>query len=249
MRALVWLLLPAFVAGCTRQVARPDVAARHFAVDWDRLDAATLSVDGLTVRAVLLTPAQWPLEGSVKRLLRGDFLGVVDALDLTFHAARIPEGALRDLYREGLVPAYVRVTNPGAAALPFVPERLAVDAPGGDPLPAVQAESLPAQLSELDWERTGLLLVASLLLVVVVMSERNSGGATRLLGDVTELPVRVVIGRADRAGGPEAGAQPPPDRGVLNARVLPAGGAMEGFVFFRHSGRMVDWAAARIIAP
>jgi hypothetical protein len=262
--ALQWAACAA-LAGCTRAVSRPEIQTRYYSVDWAALDAPVLTVGGLNVRSVILSPTQWPLEGSVKRLLTGDFVGVLDALKITFTPSQLPSGVLRDLYDAGFVPAYLRVENPAPEARGFFPERLALDI-GGDPLTPVPPDTLPPAFREMDWERTALS-VAFVALIVLLIAERRSGGLMPGYNVTTGRPGIYVGGSVRSEEGPSRygavditgeigsgqtpgapGARPRHDPGVLRAEVLGPGEAREGLVFFYHKGRMVDWSRARLAA-
>ena len=254
----------AALGGCTATVVRPDIETRHYTVDWGNLDAPILPMQGVSVRSVILAPSQWPLEASLKRLLQGDFVGVLDALRITFTPSRLPTGLLSDLYDRGFVPVYVRVENNSTEQRRFQPERLALDA-GGDPLLPVGGDSLPAAFNEVDWERTALAVASVVLIVWLISDGRSRGDLGRAFGVphgkgrraghaniyVSDpLLYEQTGGPAPDAGGHPAPSAPPPERradpGVLRDELLAPGEAREGLVFFHHKGRLVDWSRARL---
>ncbi len=217
--ALALITAVAFLCACTHQVERPEVDVRHFAVDWEHAGVAPLLVDGLTVQGLVLTPVQWPMESSLKRLLQGDFMGVFDALDWRFHPSTVPGGILEDMYKRGFLPAYVRVVNGQGEPRALIPERLTLQVQGGQvgsalvgggqagvgqnstqleaPIPP---EALPGAFSEVDWEQTALNLVTVALLVAVVVAGRNNRG--NVSGDIfVRGPGRVYVGGNYARGG------------------------------------------------
>ena len=252
----VLVTLAAFLAACTTQEVRPPVALRHFQVDWEHAGAQELTARDVRIRAVLLTPTQWPLEGSLKRLLQGDWVGVIDAFDLRFHSSTIPTGILEDLYGRGFVPAYVRVENRAAEARVFPPATLIVQDRAGQELPAAEPEDLPRTFTRVDVERT-LLTVAAVALVVAAIVAQRKGELNLGTAYVppyssghgyVEVGVQAPIGSGSAAepSGPAAGAGTGADRSLLRAAVLAPGEAREGVVLFRHTNATVDWSSARL---
>jgi len=251
------LTMAAFLAACTRQELRPPVEVRHFHVDWEHADAAPVEGQGLRARGILLTPTQWPLEGSLKRLFKGDFLGVIDAFDLRFHSSTIPTGVLEELYGRGFVPAYVRMENPSDEARLFTPEDLVVRDKNGGELAAANPDDLPRTFTRVDLERT-LLAAATVVLIAAVLVSGREGrlnlGSTGGNLDVryyayTEVNVQPRIDA--EASGAEAaagklGAGPGTDRSLLRAQTLAPGDAREGIILFVHRRTLVDWASARL---
>jgi len=219
-------------------------------VDWERAGAQHLQAQDLRIQAVLLTPAQWPLEGSLKRLLQGDWAGVIDAFDLHFRSSTIPAGILEELYSRGFVPAYVRVENRAAEARGFNPAAaLAVQDRAGQELPAADPEDLPRTFTRVDMERTLLVAVGVVLVVAAIVAQRNGElnlGTLYVPPSSGHVAVEVELqtpgdGNAPEAsGGPGAGA----DRSLLRAAVLAPGEAREGVVLFRHKNATVDWSSA-----
>lgn len=253
--------LAAFLSACTRQEVRGPVEVRHYNVDWERSGAPTFEAQGLRVRGIVLTPTQWPLEGSLKRLFKGDFLGIIDAFDLRFHFSKIPSGVLEDLYGRGLVPAYLRVENAGAEARLFSPQDLlAVRDSAGSELAAADPGDLPRSFTRVDMERT-LLAVAAVVLTVVVLIAGREGRIDLNTADVAlRVPGRIAVDVSvqaqlesdSTAAGPDSAAGFGPgtgsDRSLLRAGALAPGEAREGIVLFRHRNLVVDWASARLVA-
>ncbi len=244
--------LAAFLAACTRQEVRPPVEVRHFQVDWEHADAPSVAGQGLSARGILLTPTQWPLEGSLKRLVKGDFMGVLDAFDLRFHSSTIPTGVLEDLYGRGFVPAYVRVENPSGETRLFTPEDLVVRDKNSAELAAANPDDLPRTFTRVDMERTLLAAVTVALMVVVLVAGREgrldlntADVALRVPGQVyAQVNVQPRFG--PDAPGAEIGAGPGSDRSLLRAQALAPGEAREGIVLFLHRSALVDWASVRL---
>jgi hypothetical protein len=250
-RLLALLLLGPFLAACTHPVARPPIEVRHFAVDWDALGLARQPMDGLTVEGLVLTPAQWPLEASLKRLVQGDFRGVIDAFDLSFHSSRVPAGALERLYEAGYLPAYVRVRNPDAEPHPFWIERLGVEVDDGTGLVPVAPEELPQRFEEVDWAQAGMVLVSAVLLVAIIAAGRRGDVEVRGGANLGHLPGQVFLegSRGSRRGSRvrPAPAAPRADPALLRNERLQPGEQREGFVLFRVTGSVVNWKSARLV--
>ena len=266
-RLVAVLTLAVFCAACTSQQARPPLELHHFRVDWEHAGAQELDVQGVQVQALLLTPTQWPLEGSVKRLLQGDFIGVIDAFDLRFRSSTIPPGILEDLYDRGFVPAYLRVENRSTEGRAFQPSLLVVRDRAGQELPAADPQDLPATFTRVDMERT-LLAAAGVVLVVVAIvaaqkGQLNLSGAGDIVIEPSTGPVYVGVQRRSAAGvyvdasvgipaepgetessegGPSAATGA--DRSLLRAEVLAPGEAREGVILFIHKNATVDWKSA-----
>lgn len=256
-RFVAALTLGVFLAACTTQQARPPLELRHFSVDWEHAGAQELDVQGVRIQARVLTPTQWPLEGSLKRLLQGDFIGVIDAFDLRFRSSTIPPGILEDLYDRGFVPAYLRVENRSTEARAFQPALLAVRDQSGQDLPAADPEDLPRTFTRMDMERT-LLAAAGVVLVVVAIAAAQKGqlnlGSENVLIEpskhvyvnvAVQIPSEAAAGEAPE-GGPAAGSGA--DRSLLRAEVLAPGAAREGVILFIHKNATVDWKSARLTA-
>ncbi|MBI4082892.1 MAG: hypothetical protein HY423_09810 [Candidatus Lambdaproteobacteria bacterium] len=245
MRRIVAILSAAsFLTACTQQVARPPLETRRFQIDWANLPTQPLQAEGLQGEGFVLTPAQWPLEASVKRLLAGDFEGVIDRFDLAFRPSRLEHEVLRKLFAAGYLPAYVRLRNTGAAPIEFAPERLALRADAHTTFAAVPAGELPQRFEEIDWARTGLtVVVVALLLVLVVAAARDNRGRVDLSGvDVgvrSGLDAAARPADARRADATRGGASA--EAGLLTPAVLAPGQRQEGFVFFRVERMLVDW--------
>lgn len=243
MRFTALLVLTAFLFACTQQVPRESIEVRRYRVDWDALGAETLQWDGVAVRGVVLTPAQWPLEGSLKRLLDGDFLGVIDALELSFQPSTIPEGVLRELFDKGFLPAYLRVRNTADEPRVFTPLRLAVQVDGLVYLQPVQREELPRHLREIDWLRTGAAVAAVALIVVLLVVAAKEG---RRSGSTPLYQLRLPgsgVPLEQPAIGPTS---PPSDTGLLEEMTLQPGESREGFLLFGVPGAVQDWSTARL---
>jgi hypothetical protein len=267
LRTLAALLtLAAFLPACTRQEVRPPLEVRHYRVDWERVGDPVVTGGGTRVQGMLLPPTQWPLEGSLKRLLHGDFLGVWDAFDLRFHSSEIPTGVLEDLYDKGYVPAYVRVFNPASTPIPFTPVLLVVRDRAGVELAAAEPDELPRVFSRVDIERTVFLVVGVALLVAAVVAGRegrldlrpvNVGRelARATSGAHVQIDLQVQanadVGNdssPDASGTGATGAYVPygQDRGLLRAGTLAPGEQREGLVLFDHKERTVDWGSAKL---
>jgi hypothetical protein len=253
-------VLAAFLAACTTQEARPPIALRHFQVDWEHAGAQELAAQDLRIQAVLLTPTQWPLQGSLKRLLHGDFMGVIDAFDLRFRSATIPSGILEELYGRGFVPAYVRVENRAGEPRAFQPAAmLTVQDRAGQELPAAEPEDLPRTFTRVDVERTVLTVAVVVLVVAAIVAQRKGelNLGTPYVSPYSsghgyvEVGVQAPIGSeapADTSGGPGPAPGSGADRSLLRAAVLAPGEAREGVVLFRHKNATVDWGSARLVA-
>lgn len=247
MRFLTLLILFAFLVACTRQVVRPPVP-KELAVDWGALDPSRISWDGLEVEGVVLTPARWPLEGSLKNLLRLDFIGVIDAFDLRYHSSSLREDVLEKLFDEGYLPAYLRVKNGGAQPRGFLPARLVARADGETLFYPVPPGELPARFREMDWARTGLTLVlVALVVVLVVLGSREGGNFPSAATNTIrfDLPRETALSRG--AEGPAAaGAGGRSTAGLLRGGILQPGEAREGFLFFRLNRMVADWGTVTI---
>ncbi len=258
---LALVTVAAFLSACTRQEVRPPVEVRHYEVDWEHSGAPILEAQGLRLRGLVLTPTQWPLEGSLKRLFKGDLVGIIDAFDLRFHFSKIPSGVLEDLYGRGLVPAYLRVENAGPETRLFSPQDLlAVRDGAGNELVAADPAELPRSFTRVDMERTLLAVAAVVLTVVVIIAGREGRIDLNAADAVLRVPGRVAVdvtvqaqldsgsSAADSdsvaAIGPGAGS----DRSLLRSGTLAAGEVREGIVLFRHRNLVVDWASARLVA-
>lgn len=250
MRPLIVLVtLAAFLASCTHEVPRESVPVRHYRVDWAASDAPVLRLGDLSVQGLVFTPAQWPLEASLKHLLAADFTGVIEGLDLHFHSSTVPAGALEELYGLGYLPAYVRVENSGSGPLLFDPRALSVRADSDTVLPAVAPEELPRSVSRIDWVKTGAVVAVALLAVLVVAAARKGSSSDQVQGDVyvyprfsTEpSPYGASGGRYERALPPA-----PRDTGLLRATTIAPGQAREGFVLFALGSGVQDWRTARL---
>jgi hypothetical protein len=246
MRALAWVLLAAFLAGCTKDVVRGPMEPRHYAVDMAQLDARRIVSGGLEIESLVLTPAQWPLEASFKKLFQGDFIGIIDNFDLSFRSSRLRDDTLERLFDAGYLPVFLRVRNQEQEELRFAPEALVVTADSSVTFYPVSPAELPARFREIDWAQTGLSVVLVALMVVLIVAsakEGRSGGS-----GILRLPNRgiaVTSGRGRRRGQYRPAARAS-DEGLLRAGSLKPGESMEGFLFFQMDQTVADWTTARI---
>ena len=251
LRLIALVLLPAFLFACTRQVARGRLETRRFVVDWEALEPQRLQRGDLRIEGVVLTPAQWPLEASVKNLLKGDFLGVVTGLDLRFRPSTLRSDVLERLLEAGYVPAFLRVRNEGKQNAPFDPNWVFLRVDEETAFPPVPADGLPYLFREIDWAATGFAVVITALAVaLVVVSQRNQrvsiGGNVQL----SRLPgVFIPPSGASARGRFRAASAAQSTRGLLRGEILPPGETREGFVFFRKEGLVADWKAVRLVLP
>ena len=254
MRLAAFVTLAAFLAflsACTRQVPRAAPETRHYEVDWDALDRQQVEWEGWRAEGIPLTPRQWPLEASMKSLFAGDFTGVFDRLDLTFHSSTLDEDVLEELFDAGFLPVYARVTNVGNARRVFLPTSLALLADGHTRLYAAHPEELPDRFSELDIGKTVAVVAASAVAVLlIVLSARNNGGAARLGNAGVHIMAEARLPLPEGGGSTPLAAPPASDtRGLLTAGELAPGESAEGFLFFRIDADVLDWATVRLAAP
>ena len=251
LRLIALVLLPAFLFACTRQVARGPLKTRRFAVDWEALGPQRMQRGDLRIEGVVLTPAQWPLEASVKNLLKGDFLGVVTGLDLRFRPSTLRSDVLERLLEAGYVPAFLRVKNEGKQGAPFDPNWVFLRVDEQTAFPPVPADGLPDLFQEIDWAATGFAVVITALAVaLIVVSQRNRrvsiGGGLHLRGQPgVFIASPRAPGRRRFRGAPRLEST----RGLLRAEILPPGETREGFLFFRKEGLVADWKAVRLALP
>ena len=250
LRLIALVILPAFLFACTRQIARGPLETRRFAVDWEALEPQTMRRGDLRIEGVVLTPAQWPLEASVKNLLKGDFLGVLTDLDLRFRPSTLRSDVLERLLEAGYVPAFLRVRNEGKQDAAFDPNWVFLRVDEETAFPPVPADGLPDLFQEIDWAATGFaVVITALAIALVVVSRRNRssiGGNVQLYGRPGVI-INPSGGSARRRfrGAPPAGST----RGLLRAEILPPGETREGFLFFRKEGWVADWKAVRLALP
>lgn len=258
MRPLVAVLtLATFLVACTHEVPRASVPVRHYRVDWAAADVPVLHRGGLLVQGLVFTPAQWPLEVSLKHLLAADFAGVIEGLDLRFHSSTVPTGALERLYEDGYLPAYVRVENSGQTPLSFHPQALSVRVDSDTMLPAVAPEELPRAQRRIDWPQVGSVVVAvALLAVLAVAAARDNGsGYTQLGGhvhinpDFLSEPYALPAGLARGSSPGHTSTQVLPDTGLLRAATLAPGAVREGFVLSERAGLAHRPACAGALNP
>ncbi len=257
-RLLAWPVLLAFTVSCTRDVARAPLETRRFAVNWDGLDARRVETEGgLSIDGVVLTPTQWPLEASVKKLLQGEFVGVIENLDLSFRPATLREDVLQRLFDEGFLPVYLRIRNSGSKPAAFDPAMVVVRADQTVVLQPYPAERLPRRFREIDWAGTGLgVVVGALMIVLVVAGSRNRGPNRLRMARTADVSLHVGVrgglagGRRDSGGRRRsAAAGRRSERGLLRAEMVEPGEMREGFVFYRLDETVADWSTARIAGP
>ncbi|MCZ6646104.1 MAG: hypothetical protein O7B79_07675 [SAR324 cluster bacterium] len=247
MRALAWLLIVLFAASCTRDVVRGPLEVRRYTVDWDSLPSRRTAVNGLVVDSVVLTPAQWPLEGSVKQLFAGNFQGVIENFDLSFHSSTLRDDMLERLFDKGFLPVLLRVRNEGQSGTVFEPSQFAVRADADTVFFSLPAEELPGHFKEIDWGKTGANVLLAALVVVVLVAAAKQGrsrGRGRLY-----VPGRLHVSGDLGTGRGTAGAGAygaPSNKGLLRRGKLAAGAVLEGFLFFRMDGPVTDWSTARL---
>ena len=245
-------LLAALLLACTHEVPRDSIQVRHYRVDWSRLNAPVLQQGSLAIRGILLTPAQWPLEASLKRLRAGDFEGVIDALDLRFHSSSIPSGVLQDLYDLGYIPAYVRIENRGTEPAWFDPRRLVVRINPWTALPRVGSHELPQTVTELDWQRTGAGVALTALSLATGKDAWEGPGSDQSTGDDASyggIPSLNLAGklRDQVRGDSTTGSRlRPEDGGLLERQPVAPGNSVEGYVLFALIGPVPDWSQARL---
>ncbi len=238
-RGLAALLAGLLAGACTHEVPLPPVETVRLRVDWPAQALPHANLDGVDVQGLVFTPAQWPLEASLKKLTAGDLVGVVEAFDLRFKLSTLPAGALQDLFDQGFVPAYVRIENRGRAPRVFLPERLALQVDGTRQWPSAAPEELPTSMTAVDWRRTGLTLVVITVLVVLLAAQSRN----RNVSSVGNLDLEPLT----RASPPPAPSGPTAQDVLLTRRELAPGEAAEGLVLFRQEGRATDWRTARLV--
>jgi hypothetical protein len=251
-RVLALLILAAYLFSCTRQVPRGAPETRHFAVEWERLERQQVEWSGWAVEGVPLTPAQWPLEASLKSLVSGDFEGIIDRFDLAFHSSTLEGEVLEDLFEAGYLPVYVRVINTGAEPRVFAPAALTLLADNETRLFAVTPEELPARFEKIDWGATGAaVIVATLTVLLVVLAAKE--GRDSAPGRYWDAPARVMVETRTGVPGSRRGALPgpakPDTRGLLTPVELAPGATSEGFLFFRLDQDIKDWHSVRLSEP
>ena len=250
MRLLALLLLITFLSACTRTVQRKPVEVREFQVDWEKLDTRRVIINGMVIEGIVLTPAQWPLEASLKRLFQLDFVGVIKDFDLSFTPSRLHHDLLKDLFDQGFLPAYVRVTNGGESALSFHPDMVTVRADEETLFYTAPLELLPNYFKKIDWEKTSFTIVIAALYVLIVLASAKEGHAPRLPGEIVEATMRVSI-QSDMKR-PIAVQQVQPlsklNKGILQPKVLAPGESQEGFIFFIVDKIVPDWSRTHLDA-
>ena len=263
LRPVATLLLVVLLAGCTRTVARVPMETRTLKVDWEQLKSGRLAHNSLVVESVPLTPAQWPLEASLKKLFQLDFTGVIEQFDLSFHSSKLESDVLKRLFDAGFLPVYMRVTNQGKRPVTFLPHRYAIEADQSTLLYPVSSLDLPDRFREIDWARTGATVVLSALLVVMVVLSgkegRGGGFNARMVGETTRVGVDVAASgmaheqaRQNQLPTQGGGTVPGPSRrekGLLYTERLQPGEQREGFLFFKVDATVADWPSVRLINP
>lgn len=250
MRLTALLVLTALLFACTHQVAREKVGVREYRVEWEALKAPLLRWEGLEAQGVVLTPAQWPLETSLKRLMEFDLEGFIAGLDFSFHSSRIPTGVLEELFEEGYLPAYVRVENPGEEPRRFDPLQLAVNVDERVFMTPIYPEDLPATFKRIDWIRTGTAAIAMALVVVLLVAAAKEGRSSHV-PDIGRLDTGIFIS-SDRHPTPAAGdgaraMSSTPEPGLLSHTVIAPRQVREGILLFRLEGPVRDWTTARLV--
>ena len=240
-RCLAALLAGLLAGACTHEVPLPPVEAVRLRVDWPAQALPHSDLDGVDVQGLVFTPAQWPLEASLKKLTRGDLVGVIEAFDLRFKLSTLPGGALQELFDQGFVPAYVRVENRAGAPRRFLPERLALQVDGTRQWQPAAPEELPTSMTAVDWRRTGMTLIAITVLVVVLAAQSRNRNVS-VAGNLNLEPLTRESPPAP--GGPAA---PSAQDVLLTPRELAPGEAAEGLVLFRQEGAATDWRTARLV--
>ena len=246
MRALAWVVLAAFLAGCTKDVVRGPMDTRHYAVDMAQLDARRIVSEGLAMESLVLTPAQWPLEASFKKLFQGDFIGIIDNFDLSFRSSRLRDDTLERLFDAGYLPVFLRVRNQEQEELRFAPEALVVMADSSVTFYPVSPAELPARFREIDWAQTGLnVVLAALMVVLIVASAKQGRSRGRGYYRLPNRGIAITSGRGSRRGRTRPTVRAS-DEGLLRAGSLKPGESMEGFLFFQMDQTVADWTTARI---
>lgn len=245
MRLLAWVVLAALLAGCTKDVVRGPVDTRNYSVDLERLGARRIVADGLEMDSVVLSPFQWPLEGSIKSLFQGDFVGIIENFDLSFRASRLRDDTLERLFDEGYVPVFLRVRNGGSEAARFIPSSLVVMADKDTEFYPVRSDDLPARFKEIDWAQTGLGVVLAALVVVLILASAKEGRGGG--GGILRAPnANFAVSGGGGRGRAYSSTARPSTKGLLRESMLQPGEVLEGFVFFQMDRTVVDWASARI---
>lgn len=246
MRVFAWVVLAAFLAGCTKDVVRGPMDTRYYAVDMAQLDSRRIVAGGLEMESLVLTPAQWPLEASFKKLFQGDFIGIIDNFDLSFRSSRLRGDTLERLFDAGYLPVFLRVRNREPGEARFAPGALVVVADGSTTFYPVSPAELPGRFREIDWAQTGMgVVLVALMVVLIVASAKEGRSGGRGFYRIPRTRFAVTGGGGRRRGRTRPAARPS-DEGLLRARTLKPGESMEGFVFFLMDQTVADWTTARI---
>jgi len=238
------VFLNSVLPGCTKQSVRAPVQEREIQVNWEGLKHTSFYSDGLELRSVVLAPAQYPLEASLKHLAQLDFVGVWKNFDLRLKPSNLPEGALKKLYDAGYLPVYARVYNPGTTTVLFYPGLLTVSG-SSEPMLNVQPETLPRVFKELDIERTALnigLVIVLILLLVAIAALGGGSGSGGNFGNVFGSSPSSTLDTANR----ETGVSARNESGILFSGEIPPQESREGFLFFKIPSGMVNWNDARL---
>jgi hypothetical protein len=256
MRLIALLALGALLLGCTRQVPREPLETRHYQIEWERLDPQRIETGELMAEAVPLTPRQWPLEASMRSLFQGDFIGVIDRFDLRFHSSKLEEEVLEDLFDEGYVPVYARITNRGAGPRRFLPSHTALTVDGTTLFWPVPPEALPEAFRKVDWAKTGVTVVVTALVVTLLVlaaaSGRDSGSGdisgtvARMTGEMAARSPQIILEAGRESASETAAGGVPDQRGLLANTELQPGESAEGFLFFLIDQPVLDWTTARV---
>ena len=258
-RIVAALMAVVFLVACTKTVARKPLEERHYRVDWEQMDSQKVRLpSGLEVEGVVLTPAQWPLEASLKRLAQLDFIGVFTEFDLRFSSSSLDHETLRNLFNEGYVPALVRVRNTTVKPRFFAPVQLALLADGETSLYTVPPEILPERFKQVDWMRTAGAVLMSVLFIFIILASVKEGRAPTgqffqvgvdIASDASiesqaQEPVSSMPVSTSSQPELEKSATPP---GILFGATLPPDGQAEGFVFFQLDQTVADWRTVQLV--
>ena len=249
MRAIAALLVSSLLTSCTATKTRAPIETKTVSIDWAHVPAQTLDVGGATLQGLLLTPSQWPLEESMRRIFHGDLEGFITELSLTFRPSMIPDGVLQDLYDAGFIPAYVRLSNNSGQAVNFDPARVVVDVGNGVLLLPARPEELQARFTKFSGEKTGeaigfALLVVVLVLLIVAASKNGGGHFDPSIGPGHGQE------SSNRPDTPTSKPNEPiiSDDGLLRPMSISPNAYIEGVLLFHKPTESVNWNAAKLLA-
>ena len=265
-RLLCALVAMFFLAGCMKTIERKPMQVQGFWIDWEKLNTQKIQLaGGVMAEGVVLTPAQLPLEASLKRLAQMDFVGFFQEFDISFTSSSLDHDVLQNLFAEGYVPALVRVHNPTQEPKFFAPMQINLMADGETTLLTVPPETLPDKFHRVDWGKTTVGIIVSLLIVFIILASLKDGKSPRIDGffDMADAGIRAQQTEQQRqiattAIAIESGEGAPPDtsntsttrqntyQGMLTGVTLPPGGTAEGFVFFQLDSTVVDWRTVQL---